>query len=506
MTTTATLERSAATGTRIWGLDAVDVHDAYWASVGVSCVRLGTGVGPDAGADVFLLLEQDQLVVFDLRTIAETLLWNAAELTRVQLVDSAQDGYRERLVLGADGCVQKIERRYKAERHVSGQVLVAQRRSDAAAWAKAASTSDAMSAMRAHGRMRIDVIDCPGRRFDIGNPRERSEVVQAIARVWAHPERVIEGIRPLANGVFGLEGDELGRRDRCVGPLWLGARAGGARVEEVGPAILWDSADSVAPARAVRVRPISEIFSPEFARSSRESAAQSDWYAPIKRAADILFAATALLCLSPVIALIALAVVLDDGFPVLFGHRRQARGGRVFRCWKFRTMRRNAEALVAELRKQNLCDGPQVFIKDDPRVTRVGRILRRFQLDEFPQFWNVLMGDMSVVGPRPSPENENQFCPAWREKRLSVRPGITGLWQVMRTRAPGKDFQEWIQYDIEYVEKRGPLLDLRIFAMTVMNLLRIGRRGEAGSEAPAAKSPKSASDSTDNQARQGNQL
>jgi lipopolysaccharide/colanic/teichoic acid biosynthesis glycosyltransferase len=169
-------------------------------------------------------------------------------------------------------------------------------------------------------------------------------------------------------------------------------------------------------------------------------------------------------------------------------------------------MRRNAEALVAELRKQNLCDGPQVFIKDDPRVTRVGRILRRFQLDEFPQFWNVLMGDMSVVGPRPSPENENQFCPAWREKRLSVRPGITGLWQVMRTRAPGKDFQEWIQYDIEYVEKRGPLLDLRIFAMTVMNLLRIGRRGEAGSEAPGAKSPKSASDPTDNQARQGNQL
>jgi hypothetical protein len=91
-----------------------------------------------------------------------------------------------------------------------------------------------------------------------------------------------------------------------------------------------------------------------------------------------------------------------------------------------------------------------------------------------------------------------------RQKRAKEQNELVTL--VMRTRAPGKDFQEWIQYDIEYVEKRGPLLDLRIFAMTVMNLLRIGRRGEAGSEAPAAKSPKSASDPTDNQARQGNQL
>jgi lipopolysaccharide/colanic/teichoic acid biosynthesis glycosyltransferase len=94
---------------------------------------------------------------------------------------------------------------------------------------------------------------------------------------------------------------------------------------------------------------------------------------------------------------------------------------------------------------------------------------------------------MSVVGPRPSPENENQFCPAWREKRLSVRPGITGLWQVMRTRAPGKDFQEWIQYDIEYVERRGPWLDLRIIAMTVLNLLGIGRGPRAGTGTTGAQ-------------------
>ncbi len=99
--------------------------------------------------------------------------------------------------------------------------------------------------------------------------------------------------------------------------------------------------------------------------------------------------------------------------------------------------------------------GFQVFIRSDPRVTRVGHFLRRFEIDEFPQFWNVLRGEMSIVGPWPSPDGENQYCPAWREIRLSVRPGITGLWQLKRTRALGEDFQEWIKYDVEYVRRAG---------------------------------------------------
>ena len=485
----AVLAQAPAVGARIWGLDAIEVHDAYWASVGVACVRLGSGIEPDGGADVFLLLEPDQIVVFDLRQISETLLWNAAHLTRVQLVEPVKDGYRERLAFSSDGRVLKIERKYKAERHVSGQVTVAQHRGDAEAWSNSANHTEAMGRMRAQRRIRIDAIDCAGRRFDAAVAADHDRVIRAISRVWAHPERVIEGIRPLASGVFGLAGDAIGSRDRCIGPLWIGARAEhgagddagigrAAGLEEIGPSVVWDDR-TAAPAPTVRVRRISEIFSPEFARSSREPSAQSDWYDPFKRVLDFTGALLALVLLSPVILAIAVAVWLDDGFPLFFGHRRQAKGGRIFRCWKFRTMRRNAEALVAELRKQNLCDGPQVFIKDDPRVTRVGRILRKCQLDELPQFWNVLVGDMSIVGPRPSPDNENQFCPAWREKRLSVRPGITGLWQVMRTRAPGKDFQEWIQYDIEYVDRKGPWLDLRIFVLTVMNVLRIGRKPDA---------------------------
>ena len=130
-------------------------------------------------------------------------------------------------------------------------------------------------------------------------------------------------------------------------------------------------------------------------------------------------------------------------------------------------MRRNAESMVAQLQAENKADGPQVFIENDPRVTRVGRILRKLQIDELPQLWNVVRGDMSLVGPRPSPDRENQFCPAWREMRLSVRPGITGLWQVRRTRAEGEDFQEWIRYDIEYVQTASFLLDLKILFKTL---------------------------------------
>jgi lipopolysaccharide/colanic/teichoic acid biosynthesis glycosyltransferase len=228
------------------------------------------------------------------------------------------------------------------------------------------------------------------------------------------------------------------------------------------------------------VRPIEEIFSPDSGDRTEATGPRDGIYGPVKRSLDVVAALLVLVLGSPVLLFCALAVVIDDGFPVFFGHRRQTRGGGTFRCWKFRTMRRDAEARVAELRMQNLCDGPQVFIKDDPRVTRIGKVLRALQLDELPQFWNVLIGEMSLVGPRPSPDKENQFCPAWREMRLSVRPGITGLWQVMRTREPGKDFQEWIRYDIDYVRHMGPWLDLKIVVLTVWNILSkiFGRRSE----------------------------
>jgi lipopolysaccharide/colanic/teichoic acid biosynthesis glycosyltransferase len=170
-----------------------------------------------------------------------------------------------------------------------------------------------------------------------------------------------------------------------------------------------------------------------------------------------------------------LAIALEDGRPFFFVHRRETMGGGRFPCVKFRSMRKDAEQRKRELSDRNQADGPQFFIEDDPRLTRVGRVLRKYHLDELPQFFNVLAGHMSVVGPRPSPFAENQYCPPWREARLSVRPGITGLWQINRTRRAGADFQEWIKYDIAYVENRSFWLDLKIIGQTVLHILRRAR-------------------------------
>jgi lipopolysaccharide/colanic/teichoic acid biosynthesis glycosyltransferase len=134
-------------------------------------------------------------------------------------------------------------------------------------------------------------------------------------------------------------------------------------------------------------------------------------------------------------------------------------------------MRRDAEQLKAQLVAANQADGPQFFIERDPRLLRVGTVLRKFQIDELPQFWNVLLGHMSVVGPRPSPDKENQFCPSWREARLSVRPGVTGLWQIRRTRQPQTDFQEWIRYDLEYVQHQSLRLDIWIIMNTLNKVI-----------------------------------
>ena len=124
------------------------------------------------------------------------------------------------------------------------------------------------------------------------------------------------------------------------------------------------------------------------------------------------------------------------------------------------------------LRFKNQVDGPQFKVENDPRITVVGRFLRNTFIDEIPQFINILTGQMSLVGPRPSPKTENSLCPFWRAARLSVRPGITGLWQVCRTRRPGCDFQEWIYYDTKYVKNLSLGLDLWICWQTARKLVR----------------------------------
>ena len=191
----------------------------------------------------------------------------------------------------------------------------------------------------------------------------------------------------------------------------------------------------------------------------------------LKRTLDILVALLTLTIWSPFLLLVIALIKLEDRGPIFFRQKRIGLRGQPFGMWKFRSMVMNADKIKDALLQQNEMAGGVTFkMKNDPRVTRIGKWIRKFSVDEVPQLWNVLVGDMSVVGPRPSPHGENQYCPAWREARLSVRPGITGLWQVQRTRRAGSDFQEWIKYDIEYVERRTIWLDLVILWKTVANV------------------------------------
>ena len=190
-----------------------------------------------------------------------------------------------------------------------------------------------------------------------------------------------------------------------------------------------------------------------------------------RRCGSELFSVILLTVTAPLCILVMLAILLEDGRPILFRQRRQSLRGREFRCLKFRTMCRGAEAGKANLAARNRADGPQFHAPDDPRLLRIGRLLRRWHIDELPQLWNVLKGDMSIVGPRPSPDEENRCCPTWREIRLSVRPGLTGLWQVRRTRRAGLDFQEWIRYDLEYVRRQSWWLDLCVIVLTPLAIV-----------------------------------
>jgi lipopolysaccharide/colanic/teichoic acid biosynthesis glycosyltransferase len=191
-------------------------------------------------------------------------------------------------------------------------------------------------------------------------------------------------------------------------------------------------------------------------------------YASLKPVLEAAVATVALALLSPLLLLIAALVKLDTRGPAFYGHKREGKDGRVFRCWKFRTMVEGAQARERELQDRSEVDGPQFKVPNDPRLTRVGRWLRPASLDELPQLFNVVLGQMSLVGPRPSPFRENQLCVPWREGRLSVRPGITGLWQVCRHEPSAGDFHQWIEYDLLYVRYSSLAVDLKILTATVL--------------------------------------
>lgn len=190
----------------------------------------------------------------------------------------------------------------------------------------------------------------------------------------------------------------------------------------------------------------------------------------MKRALDVVASSCALLALAPLFAVIALCIKLEDRGPVFFGQTRVGRHGREFRIYKFRSMHRDAEQRLKDLLAKNQHDGGVTFkIKNDPRVTRVGRILRKYSLDELPQFYNVLRGDMSLVGPRPPIPREVQLYTLSDRRRLMVEPGITCIWQI--SGRAEIDFPGQVQLDVSYIESRSLGKDINILVRTVPAVL-----------------------------------
>ena len=189
----------------------------------------------------------------------------------------------------------------------------------------------------------------------------------------------------------------------------------------------------------------------------------------VKRTFDLALGIPIAIVMSPLLAIISLLIELDSPGPLLFRQTRVGLHGRSFQCYKFRSMRRGAEEEVDQLRDRNEASGPLFKIKDDPRRTRVGRLLRRLSIDEFPQLINVLRGEMSLVGPRPPLPSEVDQYQDWHKQRLTARPGMTGLWQV--SGRSDLSFDEGVLLDIFYIENWSPLLDLKILLRTIPKML-----------------------------------
>ena len=191
---------------------------------------------------------------------------------------------------------------------------------------------------------------------------------------------------------------------------------------------------------------------------------QNKVYRFFKRFFDILLSLIAMVVLFPVFLITSLAIWLEDGEPFIFSQKRTGLNGTEFEMYKFRSMVKNAPELHKELLKHNELDGPAFKMKDDPRITKVGKFIRRTSIDELPQLVNIIKGDMSIVGPRPLPVYEQEQCNEYQNQRLLVKPGLTCYWQVMGRN--GIDFDDWIELDLKYIKNASILTDIGIIFMT----------------------------------------
>ena len=189
------------------------------------------------------------------------------------------------------------------------------------------------------------------------------------------------------------------------------------------------------------------------------------FYHVVKRLFDIVASACALILLSPLFLFLVIKIRSEDGGPAFYSQERIGKNEKPFKMWKFRSMIVNADQMVEQLEEQNEIDGAMFKIKDDPRVTKIGHTIRKYSLDELPQLWNVLKGDMSLVGPRPPLPMEVEDYTPYDKLRLIVTPGCTGLWQV--TKRNEADFDEMVWLDIVYINHSGILEDLKLIIKTI---------------------------------------
>jgi lipopolysaccharide/colanic/teichoic acid biosynthesis glycosyltransferase/NDP-sugar pyrophosphorylase family protein len=427
----------------------------------------------------------------------------ACRARHVIALEAPSAGTTERVHLGTNGSVRRIQRYYPATWPFTAGVVCSLLPVSCAVGLSGltfVSLPELRRSLIAHGVPSSDVF-IGGGAFDLSQEHDLLALSErlVIGHFSARPgpdARWIEvgrGSRMhpsarLLGPVVLHDGAVIGQRATVVGPAVIGTDARVERDAVVAQCIVGPGA-VIAPGLTLRHRAVcgavSEALPPPALPSpyglaaapalpsskvSDDTRGPRGAYAVLKAAFDVAVAAVALLVLSPLLLAIAALIKLESRGPVFYRDRREGKGGRLFECLKFRTMFVGADAQQRELLGRNEVDGPQFKLVHDPRVTRLGRILRKVSLDELPQLINVLRLEMSLVGPRPSPFRENQLCIPWREGRLSVRPGITGLWQVCRQRRLQGDFHQWIHFDLLYVQHMSFRVDLKILAATVLTL------------------------------------
>ncbi len=197
--------------------------------------------------------------------------------------------------------------------------------------------------------------------------------------------------------------------------------------------------------------------------------ANQNRYEKIKRFFDICLSTAALVVLSPLLLVIAILIYLEDKGPVIYSQTRVGKDGRAFKLYKFRSMCVDADEKLKDLQKLNERDGPVFKIRDDPRVTKVGKFIRKTCIDELPQLVNIIKGDMSIVGPRPPLPNEVEQYNSYQKQRLLVVPGLTCYWQIQK--GEETTFDEWVELDLKYIKERSILLDFRLILLTFKVIL-----------------------------------